>query len=146
MNGLSTEKPNPSLRITASELEDLLQALWTHVAGPPPFCPSCVLCHQVPSLSELLSPLLPSCLCFCPRFPYQGRVILLSPPDLSVYSWRMISPCGLTPRTVEKHVHFYLRKSHCRRGTGMTSRKTVTHPSLPEMKDMLLGADCCPLL
>lgn len=56
------------------------------------------------------------------------------------------SPRVLTVHVVEGHIHFYPRKTHCRGGTGVISRKTVTHPSLPEMKEVHLWAHCSSLL
>lgn len=104
------------------------------------------LSHQVRLVPELLS-LLPSCLlCFRSWHPHEGHIILLYALALSFYPLCLVRPCILTIHVVEGHIHFYPRKTHYRGGTGVISRKTVTHPSLPEMKEMHLRAHCSSLL
>lgn len=77
------------------------------LSRPSPFLSlSCVLRHRVPLLSELLSLLLPSSLCFCPWRPYQDHIILLCAPDLSFYSWHVFFPYVLTLCIVDEHIHF----------------------------------------
>lgn len=105
------------------------------LSWPTPFLSlSCVL-SQVPLLSELPSLLPSSLLCFCSWYPHEGHVTLLYTLDLSFYPLCLVFPCVLIVHNVEEHIHFY----HCRRGKGMTSRKILTHPSLPEMKESKVG-------
>lgn len=72
----------------------------------------------------------PSGLCFCSQHPCPCHIILLYNLDLSFLLLAYVSPFSvLTLHSKEEPIRFYLEKTHCGRGTGMTSRKTVTFAS-----------------